>query len=753
MISPMRKITLTIFISAALLAKPAIAEDELKPREQIVLDLQSLDEWALSNLLDPAVEQIGEFREQFRDISENATLDELRSLASRIRDFALSANLQGICTKTNQNLCTETELCLKATNNENGRRRWAEQTEPVFVAAARSRGLTCSVSQDSEPMSESMAIEYLMALTSYVSVNTSEFGLEFAERYNSVRPILAGSWSPELSQVFEAFRVYTNQNSGFFNHWEQMQEQSRFEQQARVAALREELSSKLTVLNEWALRNIIDPKAAEISTLIRDSEARDSQNENDLTYYIEQANAILLATGIGQQISESELTSEIEKILSRQSMYMIANLTPTATNMYVNLSGDLALYGATGNYCYVSALDALAKHLGTLEMESAFEGAKLSVSECDSRTDILFAMGSDLTRGEVVRDVPISDAYIVKEISPSDREQAIAKLAYDSQLIERDINSGSRIGYGIILFENRGANLCSLLTEDIDAHSSLIERQKSLLEIYSLDFAEFQLNSESVETIFRAIQRNDCGAVYATAGDLHNLSLAGQNNNFPTKFLPLWISERQVDASRNDIASAMQALANSQQSLADRARLNIEAQENLRTQAFVQQQRLRQTHDLEFRALNDRLKDLVEEAVNFAYETHPLDEKYEQKYSELRSLDPSSRVSAFDTVIKDMQIANSEGWEVSQMNLVREDFGEVRFAERSARGIISQIQIDLRNAIIGRYETYCRRIMLIDDRIFSTYRNIAVIDCGDTSSLRDWRFEQGFESLWVVSAQ
>lgn len=736
-----------------LLATATHASDRSDVEHQIILDLTSLEGWALSDLLNPLVRDIVIFRQTYSELADSTDLEQYTALAGRIREFAIGSNLPNLCSAQNPALCSEAELCARATTNYNGIRQWADQTAPAFVAYARSNTIGCSVLEVPEPMTENLAIEYLVALTEYVSTHSSEFGLEFAERYNSIRPILAGNWSQNLSEAFEAFRAFANTNENFLQHWEELQERKINEERELQVALRSELSSKLAVLNEWALLNIIDPKAAEIAALIRSADELGAQTSDNLNYFLDQANSLMLAAGILDQISEPDLTARVEALYSPQSIYLIANLTPQAENMYINLAGDVALYGETGSYCYISNFDPMGVYLIENELQKAFNENNLTFKTCAPNIDILVAKGVDLTTEAVLEGVSARDIHILAEISPSDREESIDLLNYDSQSIERDINEGSRVGYGLIRFSNNTSGVCGILISNEAAHASLLAEQASLLSLYELNFSSFAIISQSVEAIFRAIQRNECGAVYGQAADLHNLSLASQNNDFSATFLPIWFADRQVENAQIALDAEVQAQAGVEQALEERLRLDAEAFARRREAAAIEQQRLREENDLEFRAVTDRLQSIVSEAVAFSFEVELSSERYQETYSQLQGLDPTSGKSILHPLIVDMQQAALEGWEITSINLNREDFGDAIFNERDVQGVVVQIQIEMRNAIVGRYENYCRRMMLIDDEVFSMLRKVSLTECDQNLALESWRTENVFNSRWNVAVE
>lgn len=732
-------------------AAPSFGNTNEDLLEQIGQDLMLLDNWALQNLLAPEVRQIAELRRSYSFLGVGSRRSEIGALAEEIRNLAVEKELVSVCSASDLDACDENQICVRATLEQDGIRLWAEETAPLFVQVAKQSQLDCGVQVPIEPMSEASAVEYLMVLTEHVSTNSSDFGLEFAERYNSIRPIIAGEWSDELSEIFESFRIYANQFPGFVDQWEQIQDRRRLEEQQLLLSLRSELSSKLDLLNEWALRNIIDPKAAEIAALVRSANDADAQSSAELSYFSDQADRLILSAGIGQQLQPDDFPLFTDALYRPMSLYVLANLTATANNMYINLAGDLSLYENSGTFCYVSSLDPVEKYLANVRMSEAFQVADLSVSDCNKSTDIFVSLGSDLITDQVLPDVPMSNISVISEISADDRQETLARLQFERDSIARDINIGARIGYGIIQFSDAATGLCAVIVTDHDAHQNLLENESNLLSLYGIEAANISFVSDSVETIFRALQRSQCSAAYASAADLHSLSVAGQNGEFETIFLPLWISERQVSDARQILEEKSRELTDAVQGLEDRLRLDAAALQSAREQAAIRQERLRTQYDLDFRSINNAVQSLLEEVVYFAYSNSPESENYAEEYSKLLSLDPLTGRSVFHPIIENMQRFAAEGWEIVQLDLLREDYGEASFNQRSVEAIISQFNVEMRNAIVGRYETYCRRVLLIDDDAFSMLREVSLSSCDDDSYPDAWRIAQEFDSKWIVS--
>lgn len=717
-------------------------------------NLLLLEEWALLNFLAPQVQDISQMRSMMEGI-ENGNVEDLQAVLDRSDALLFSLGLlQSECSLNNINACSEIEVCQRATVQEGAQRRWAYQTQPTYVEIAEKAGFTCNVASR-EPFTEEMAVRYLNAMVDYVSVNTSEFGLDFAERFNSVRPILSGNWSGQLSANFENFLIFSEQFSGFQSHWQDLETQRQALDLLRLEELRSEFSIKLATLNEWALVNIIDPKAAEIAALTRSASELSSQSAEEILYLIDQANTILTATGIGQQTATEDLDIITDQIFNPYTIYIMANASPGAgaEHVYINTTASLALYQDMGFYCFASQFDQFEKYLVGERLKQYFNDANFSISECSETIDFIVIRGSDITSDVISDTIPISNTVSLDEITADEKQLEISEMNLTSNMIANDVRDGARIGYGIIQFFENQNQICALISQDIEVHSRILTGQQSILSVFGLVFDNFVVDQGSLDDVFRSLQRSQCGSVYSNAADLNNLFLAGQSAGFETQFLPIWISERQVVDMANVVETERAEINAAAQNLEANLRLEREALRSALEEAAIQQALLREQYDLPFTALNEKIFDLIEEAILFGINVSISSEDYEAQYSELRSIDPASQRSVFDRLISDVRVLSDRQWETTRRDLVRIDYGIGLFNRRPIEAMISELQIQMRNPIAGQFDVYCKKVMLLNDDVFEMIREVLISDCDDLRSEELWRNRTSFESNWIVEAR
>jgi hypothetical protein len=84
------------------------------------------------------------------------------------------------------------------------------------------------------------------------------------------------------------------------------------------------------------------------------------------------------------------------------------------------------------------------------------------------------------------------------------------------------------------------------------------------------------------------------------------------------------------------------------------------------------------------------------------------------------------------------------------VNVELEDFGTVQWQNRTLDAIIVKSTIDQMNPILGKYDHPCYLFGIVDDSEFSVWRNPVDVECGNESSVRNWRIRQGFQTEWNV---
>jgi hypothetical protein len=186
------------------------------------------------------------------------------------------------------------------------------------------------------------------------------------------------------------------------------------------------------------------------------------------------------------------------------------------------------------------------------------------------------------------------------------------------------------------------------------------------------------------------------------------------------------------------------------QDAADRVLLNEKMQQNLMQVAAQQQKILREKNQLTFTSLKDELQLKVFDAVQNGVDNFAESPGYFSQYLNSLFSGQTSRYSTFDGIVADVQVSTAEGWEIMEKTLEKIDYGSAQFSDRKVDAIIVDLEMSMRNSLVGRYLDYCRRIHVLKDKDFDIWRNIEVTECNEYYSIPNWKSDQMFVSEWIV---
>jgi len=441
------------------------------------------------------------------------------------------------------------------------------------------------------------------------------------------------------------------------------------------------------------------------------------------------------------------------RIFNSTSLYVLANRSASAGHIFRSLAGSLQFDGGVGSYCYASSFDTVDDYLFEQSLLEELEFSELSNTACEPSTDIFLVRGSDLTSDIVAASVAIDETEVVVEITKDEKQQQTDRLDYMSKAITDDVLDGSKVGFGLIALRSGNGEICGVVPDYPDAHLNVLGTSLRLLEIYGVNGGNFAAVMSNPNEAFRLLQRGSCSAIYASATELAELVLAGKSSGYEMDFAPVWVSKKQITEAIDSIEAAFQLQANQEQSQEDRQRLEAEALKTAMEQAEVQQTLLRDEFGLRFAALNDEVQTAVQEVIDFSNAILPLNDGYEAAYERLTVLDPTTGISPFDQIIQDMHQRSAEGWEIIQTDLDKLDYGQAEFNGREVEAVVTELHVESKNRVVGKYEDYCARIALLNDEVFDVWRRITVLDCTDSYALDRWRLENGFQSKWIVTVE
>ena len=463
------------------------------------------------------------------------------------------------------------------------------------------------------------------------------------------------------------------------------------------------------------------------------------------------------ATGIKDGPVQHSTNEVVDSLYDPSSIYLFVNTSGDAANVYKNLEGAFTFEQNSGTYCPTEKLGAFDYYLLRDRIFETFKGLSSVDQDCAPSTDIFVVKGNELTTDRVFDLIQLSSLSQVSEFSKADRDKAYDQLTFLKETIQKDVLDGTRVGFGILKTDKTASKLCAIIDGDEYGHDKQLDEHNLLMNAFDLKRTRFEKVTSSSEEAFKFLQRGQCDAIYAGSLNLGRLYLAGDISGIPLEFLPVWISKTSVGASQQayeeSMAASVQANAEAEQNLEDQAKLDEQAKRSAAEVAAVRQRTLREQNGLRFMALRDELQKDVFAAADFGFENSSEEQGYIKRYLAQPFVDQSTRYSAYDEIIADMQMMSAQRWEITERRLDQIDYGEALFNGRRLDAVQVELKIASKNRLVGKYSEYCQRIHAIKDEDFDMWRNISISECFDDAFTSKWKIENGFQSSWIVTPE
>lgn len=603
-------------------------------------------------------------------------------------------------------------------------------------------------------------LEYAQALISdveaFVASGQADFDIAFAKKYSDIGPIKGGSFSTEVVDRFKDFEAYVSSSDAFRKYRASRELERISTLRAEVAELKSQITIGEQELTAWIQKNLLDPQSASVVEVVE--AARNAVASDDVEILRSVASKIELAkakTGILNQetLPISPAAPANPDQYTSNAIYLLGNFSGNGDHIYKGLSGLPEFDNGTATACLLGSLDQWEKFSVSSSLSENFGAPSLTIktSDCRGAEDLVIAKGVELNSNSMASSFNPSALEEILVIEQKAVFEQKAKLQIASELYEADIMNGSKVGHGLVIFNESTAALCLIVEGKKDDHLVALEANKKVLSTFVEFTGGYALADDAIDA-FKRIQRSECGAIYADAETLYKLIEASKNNNLEYLVAPAWVTPNSLQEISLQREANDKAIEAQQEAFEQNAALREQANASAQEKALVQQAALRERHNVRFSALLDDLSGKLRVAVDFAFANSPLDKGYEEKYSSLPILDPVDQAkSAFDPIIDEVQRLSLEKWEMTGFILEKVDYGDVSYNGRTLEGVIVELKISVKNRVVGDFQTYCRVVRAVQDDDFDMLRQISIEDCGADHA--EWKLQNTFESKWIVDAQ
>jgi hypothetical protein len=243
---------------------------------------------------------------------------------------------------------------------------------------------------------------------------------------------------------------------------------------------------------------------------------------------------------------------------------------------------------------------------------------------------------------------------------------------------------------------------------------------------------ELRFIETSVDLAFRGLQRQQCGYVAGSAGDLKAIMDALRKEpQLQYSFAPVWWNDKAIAEAAFDVKDkTVQEIKKQEQQTqeqkdreaVDAARLAKREQDKTEIERS-----LREKNGVMARGLMNVISDFV------------------RGLAEKRHKDTDHTFPEFSSWLNSRF---DDGWETYNVNFEIADFGSLTWENRSLPAVVVKAVIQQKNRVLGKYDDRCFFFGLIDDEEFQMQRDQFGVPCSDASLVDSWKIGKDFHSSW-----
>lgn len=604
-------------------------------------------------------------------------------------------------------------------------------------------------------------------------------GLQIARGLVQLRAVAGGTEAEPIEHALLRLSALLGSETGYRTY---IEEKQKSEQVARSNAAATALAESQRIdafIQDFVALNVTHDAVPDLLDIQLDlSDAIASEDPLRLAASQSAATAKLSALGLGTQLaafnympkqagSESSvrkatnglaITKLNEALLlgAEQDIVILNNTTPAAPHAIRNLVGALTFEGSEAVACWHH--DAPARDLATSMAWKRVQTAgvrKVKVTTCQpeslAKTDIVLLRRGDFLRGNILYSRPFvelvekGDFAVMATVLWSDiGAQADAERQL-SQDIERGIATGARDGFGWLRLESETPKTCMITATFASAHEAILFVRAP----FAADLPEsMDLFPMDLERAFYAMQRGQCGVVYANSADLRTLILAAKREGIAYSVLPNWVTPQEL----KQIVDGLEQTAREETAQLEAARarkLAAAALEAQNTEAKAKLDAAKALADAETaRAREALLRKTYGQEANGAYKS--LEQTARGFFDASDARGDRTEFSRLFPALAAWQAASlNDGWEFAPIDGEIIDYGTASWKDRRSEVILARFEILSTNRVLGENKRSCFVIGYLIDAEFQMLRDPLEATCDQAQPIvSEWKQGRSFESRW-----
>lgn len=428
---------------------------------------------------------------------------------------------------------------------------------------------------------------------------------------------------------------------------------------------------------------------------------------------------------------------------------LIYNSSPASPHVVKNIRGEFDFDRFEARAClYQSGFDRneiylLRSTLQSYRLKSA--GIAIDQAECN-RSELRSYDVIAVERGAFIRLKADSSLPLLSEIenggfsqlrTVTHDQRAAARQAEDKARseIKADVENGGRSGFGILIAKKDAGALCLVTSQRLRGHKLWIDQNVDRL---STETSFKSLNEKTtVDAAYEALQRAECGAIYASAADLKQVSGALSRERKDYSFASLWASDGDIEGLEK-AAAAREA-----EELAE-AEKRKQADEGARKIAALQRAE-------EATKRENREKQLrAQYGKTAAAKAAAIADQVRSVFASGQDWQSTPAFAQFPAAIVAYENLVQSRWELQTFNSEVEDYGTADWKGRKLETAFAKVTVRMRNRILGDYKDVCFVFGRMNDIEFGMVRDTIGTTCADGKRIGYWKKAHSFQSSWLA---
>lgn len=625
--------------------------------------------------------------------------------------------------------------------------------------------------------SENEAASIIDDADAFLKINPSTSAIVDLTRKAAALKAILGThdWS-NLQNRYDEFETELQQLNGFGAFRAARSAERQAARVEAIDALSKQLRAKEAAVQTWMARNLTNQAAADLADeLVGVEKVLSTATIPSLTNSLKRLDELLARWGIKTEIETIisnggkpspgtekpevtvEQTARNAFLLNGSGDQIVAlyNSSPNAPSLIKNLVGDFVFEKGKAFVCmYPLSSDAALRRairaeLGAMDAKDIIFN-KDACSKSDLLKDDVFLLTRrDFLKAEtsfalaVLEGLETGTLRKFESLSDNRIKDRQVREEQERQAISADVRADARTGFGALALSATANSLCLIVEGDQKAHAKVLQEVTSFVKSETgRQLSPFETDPEGA---FRRIQRNECGALYASQRDLKTIVAALESDGRDFRFLPVWFDAAAAEAATRQIAEQARTRTKAQEDrriAAEEARkIEVEKKRVFESEAPKREAVLREKYGPAARSLQQQLGNAVNSFVMRSRSSDPGSVAVDKDFSSLFPKFASWRLGL-----------EPEFWSPIGVSTEVADYGSAKWKDRQLPLILLEVTVTVESAKRGERKRHCFFLGLLDDGEYKSSRDPIDFPCADSSeSLAKWKTGHDFESHWKVA--